>query len=111
MGEDDVLFGKRLKQARDRAGISQRQLGFRIGLEPSGASPRINRYERGTRAPAFAIVKEIAAELNVSPSFFYEPDDTLAVILLYLGAMDDAGKVRLLEQLKKSIPNDPSIHS
>lgn len=102
MVDDGVLFGRRLKEARERAGVSQRQLGFRIGLENSGASTRINRYERGTRAPAFGIVRNIAAELNVPPSFFYESDDTLAEILLHLGRMDDAGKAAVLEALKGS---------
>lgn len=99
MEEDDVLFGKRLKEARERAGVSQRQLGFRIGLDPSGASTRINRYERGTRAPAFGIVCDIAADLKVPPSFFYETDDTLAAILLHLGELDATARAALLAEL------------
>ncbi|MEO5335083.1 MAG: helix-turn-helix domain-containing protein [Magnetococcus sp. YQC-5] len=101
--EDDVLFGRRLKNARERVGVSQRQLGFRIGLDPAGASTRINRYERGTRAPAFDIVRTIAIELGVPPSFFYEPDDTLAEIVLLLGRMDVAGREALLEKLRRGL--------
>ena len=103
-----MLFGKRLKDARERTGVSQRQLGFRVGLDPSGASTRINRYERGTRAPAFGIVCIIAAELNVSPSFFYEPDNTLADIILLLGQMDASSKSALLEELRERLaPANP----
>ena len=98
-----MLFGKRLKEARERTGVSQRQLGFRIGLDPSGASTRINRYERGTRAPAFEIVRNIAMELRVPPSFFYEPDDSFAELILLLGRMDVARREALLEKLRMGL--------
>ena len=61
------------------------------------------RCEKETRAPAFDIVRDIAVELSVPPSFFYESDDTLAEILLYLGRMGDAGGTAMLEALKRSV--------
>ena len=101
MGDDGSIFGRRLKEARDRKDVSQRQLGFRIGLERSGASTRINRYERGTRNPAFKIVSAIAQDLNVSPSFFYEPDDLLAEMILLAGKMTEPERRTLVATMRK----------
>ncbi|WP_366931802.1 hypothetical protein [Paraburkholderia xenovorans] len=39
-----TVFGGRLKEARLRAGLSQKKLGIVAGLDPSVASTRINRY-------------------------------------------------------------------
>lgn len=42
------MFTKRLKEARLALGISQRELGRRIGLPEDVVSSRVTRYERGT---------------------------------------------------------------
>ena len=99
--EDDILIKQRLSCARERAGISQRILGLKMGLEPSGASIRINRYENGKRTPAFTLVRNMAKVLNVPVSFFYEPDDTIARIIMAVGDMDEKKRMSLLLQLEK----------
>lgn len=74
-------LAKRLKEARLRAGLSQEQLGIRIGLEPESASTRMNRYELGKRAPDFGLVERISAELGLPAAYFYAVEDDEAELL------------------------------
>lgn len=46
---DNTVFGGRLKEARLRAGLSQKSLGIAAGLDPFVAGTRINRYEPFSR--------------------------------------------------------------
>ena len=48
--EDGSVISRRLKQARVLAGLSQKQLGIKAGIDEFSASPRINQYERGNGA-------------------------------------------------------------
>lgn len=75
-------FPKRLKEARLKAGLSQRELGFRIGLEPGSASSRMNHYEKGRHIPDFSIVKLIAEVLGIPPWYFFcdSDEDALRII-------------------------------
>lgn len=56
-------FGSRLKQAREKAGLTQAQLSFRTGLKTF--SP-IAQYEQGRREPSITTLFLIATELNCS---------------------------------------------
>lgn len=75
-------FGVRLKSARLAVGLSQEQLGVQAGIEEASASARMNRYEKGTRAPALEIVQRIACVLRVPVSYFFSEDDDEAELLL-----------------------------
>jgi len=56
--------GRRLRQARDQAGLSQRQLAF------PGCSPAyLSRIEAGERTPSLQLLRELARRLNVSEEF------------------------------------------
>lgn len=41
------LCPKKLKEARVRKGLSQKQLAILAGVNPSSASSRMNQYEKG----------------------------------------------------------------
>ena len=73
---------KRLKEARLRAGLSQEQLGIRIGLEPESASTRMNRYELGKRVPDLELIERVAAELKLPAAYFYAVEDDEAELLV-----------------------------
>ncbi len=73
---------KRLKEARLRAGLSQEQLGMRIGLEPESASTRMNRYELGKRVPDLELIERVAAELKLPAAYFYAIEDDEAELLV-----------------------------
>ncbi len=96
---DGNMFATRLRMARERMGFTQKKLGILIGLTPSVASPRINRYERESRQPNVITVARISKVLQVSPSYFYEPDDLIAEIILRLNRMPRTHIEALLSSL------------
>ena len=62
--DDPAAVGRRLKEARQRAGLSQRQLAF------TGCTPAyISRIEAGDRIPSLQLLKELGARLGVSASY------------------------------------------
>lgn len=84
MAECNAIWGQRLKAARLKAGLSQKQLGILAGLDPSVASTRINRYELGIHKADYQIARHLAGVLSVPVAYFYADDDDLAEwILLY----------------------------
>lgn len=76
------LFSMRLRQARERAGISQHELGVRAGVDESVAGPRINQYENGVHQPRQEMVLELANALGVPAAFLSTKDELLARLLL-----------------------------
>lgn len=76
------VIGKRLKEARLRAGLSQEQVGIEADIEPDSASVRMSRYEGGSRTPNPELVEKIAAVLRVPAAYFYASDDMTAALLL-----------------------------
>ncbi|PVZ66813.1 XRE family transcriptional regulator [Pelagibaculum spongiae] len=79
---NDSPFSTRLKEARERKSVSQKQLGISIGLDPSVASTRMNQYEKGRHEPGFSILKKLAAYLEVPTAYFYCEDDQLASLMV-----------------------------
>ncbi len=73
---------RRLREARETEGLSQKQLGIAAGIDQFSASPRINQYEQGKHQPDFGTVKRLAAVLKTPPPFFYTEDDALAKVIL-----------------------------
>ncbi|NIB44317.1 helix-turn-helix transcriptional regulator [Pseudomaricurvus alkylphenolicus] len=77
-------FTKRLKQARTHAGLSQRELGIRAGIDALSASARMNQYEKGVHSPDYEIAQSIAQELNVPTCYlFCEEDDVADMLVAY----------------------------
>ena len=59
--DDPRAVGRRLRDARERAGLSQRQLAF------SGCSPAyISRIESGDRIPSLQLLRELGRRLGVT---------------------------------------------
>ena len=58
-------WGKRLKQARLAAGLSQKQLGIEAGIDEGVASTRINRYEMGVHKPDPSVAVALGKVLKV----------------------------------------------
>jgi tetratricopeptide (TPR) repeat protein len=62
--DSPAAVGQRLKDARERAGFSQRQLSF------SGCSPAyISRIESGDRIPSLQLLRELGKRLGVSEDY------------------------------------------
>lgn len=102
MADADRQWGRRLKQARTSAGLSQKQLGIQAGIDEFVASTRINRYELGVHKPDFQTAQNLARVLNISAAFLYAPEDDIAALLFrYSRATDDqrAGVRKLLQSI------------
>ena len=83
------IFAKRLKEARQNAGLSQEKLGVEAGIEEASASARMNQYERGKHEPDFLMVERIAQVLNVPEAYFYAKDDMTAWLLVAFHRMPE----------------------
>lgn len=60
-------FGKRLRILRKRRGMTQKELGLRMGYPESSASIRIAQYEGSDRHPKQHAIEKLAEILNVTP--------------------------------------------
>ena len=58
-------LGANLKRLREWRGMSQRQLGEKLGLEGQNAITTISRMERGGVTPSVARLRVLAKALNV----------------------------------------------
>ncbi|KWB49158.1 XRE family transcriptional regulator [Burkholderia ubonensis] len=93
--EPTTVFGRRLREARRRAGIPQDRLGVEIGLDEGTASARMSRYETGTHEPPFGIAVKLAQALRVPTAYFYCEDDGLADLVLAWGRLSKAERKRI----------------
>lgn len=78
------MIPKRLKEARQRAKLTQERLGVLAGIEEATAYSRLSHYENGTHKPTFDLVCEFARVLNVPECYFYTVDDGFAEAVLDL---------------------------
>ncbi len=62
--DDPVRLGRRLRETREAAGMSQRELSF-----PGCTAAYISRIEKGERAPSLQLIREFAARLGVGEHF------------------------------------------
>lgn len=97
-----AVFARRLAQARERASLSQTQLGVLAGLDPAVASPTINQYERGKHEPQLKRAKRLAEVLGIPPAFLFTEDDLLAELLLRWNGLSVRKKKELLKLLDTS---------
>lgn len=94
---------QRLREARTRKGISQRELGVRLGMEPSSASGRMNHYEKGRHSPDFPTLKRMADELGVPIAFFFAEDEVSAELIDLIAKLSEKEKKKLISELTKSL--------
>ncbi len=89
--------GIRLKTARERAGLSQRQLSF-----PGCTAAYISRIEAGARVPSLQMINQLALRVDVSGQWLatgveLEPLEPLqlieAEVALRLGEVDEAERL------------------
>jgi transcriptional regulator with XRE-family HTH domain len=58
--DDPVAVGRRLHEARENAGLSQRDLAF-----PGCSAAYISRIERGERIPSLQVMRELARRTGI----------------------------------------------
>lgn len=97
-GVKQMTIGQRIKEIRKQRGLTQQEVGKRIGVTASF----IGQYENGARFPKFETLKKIAAALNVD---VYTLDPTLSGDSLKLDSLPE--EVRSL--IEKGVDGDLSI--
>ena len=96
-------IGTRIKRVRTLRGITQKELGVRLGYSERNADIRIAQYESGKRTPKEDVINGIAHILEVSPEALKIPD-----IESYHGFIFTL--FELEEQFGLTLDNDPTIY-
>ncbi|MCE0555594.1 helix-turn-helix transcriptional regulator [Motilimonas sp. E26] len=95
----DSPIPKRLKDARQKAGFTQKELGMRIGMDQGSASGRMNHYEKGRHTPDISVLKRMAEELDVPLHYFFCEDDITAELVCLIDKLPEQNKLELLNLL------------
>ncbi len=72
----NVAIGKRIRQAREEAGINQEDLGHQIGL----GQDTISLYEQGKRSVPLDTLYDIARALDNPISCFLDCGETIVIV-------------------------------
>lgn len=99
--EEQNPIPARLKTARKKANITQKDLGVKIGMEESSASGRMNHYEKGRHVPDINTLRRMAEELDVPLNYFFCESDLSAELACKIDKMTEEEKVALLEYIKR----------
>ncbi|KOO09066.1 helix-turn-helix domain-containing protein [Vibrio hepatarius] len=90
----------RLRYIRKLQGITQQELGIKLGMDQAGASARISQYETGKHAPDYATVKRISEALNTPVAYFYCEDDIIANIVIEVSSHNLTTKLEILNLIE-----------
>lgn len=91
---------ERLKQARQKTGISQKDLGVKAGMDESSASGRMNHYEKGRHVPDIEMLHKLAEVLDVPISYFFCEDELSAELVCIFEKLSEEEKVNLVNLIK-----------
>ena len=92
---------RRLNETIKRAGISQKTLGIRCGIDPSVASSRVNHYCTGRHVPNFTLLEKVSVVLKVPVSYFYTTDNETARLLASYHLLSTRAKKELIRTAEK----------
>ncbi len=90
---------KRIAEARQKAGISQKELGIRAGIDEFSASPRINQYEKGKHTPDYTTLVQLGKVLNTPVPYFYCEDDLLSEMILCFSTLQRQEQQKVIKLL------------
>lgn len=97
------IFAKRLKQARELRGLSQRALGDALGLGKQVGSTRINRYERQASLCDMETASRIARELDVPLAYLFAEEDDQAEMNLAFCKLTKTQRAKLLAEIERLV--------
>lgn len=87
------LYINRLKECREKIGISKQEAARRIGI----SQPAYLRYESGDRKPSLQTTKEIARVLNTSVDYLVGNSDDNNPTLIEISKDDNSELFRIIE--------------
>ena len=101
-------IGRRIKEARERLGLTQAELGERVGVTGSA----ITNYEKETSHPKEQVIYKLIETLDVDANYLFQDcvklpkdknDITLAEYehIKKYRTLDDFGKERIEQELDK----------
>lgn len=96
----NAVLAARIRAARMALGISQSELGRRMGWAPEVASSKINRYENVRHLPNFETAQELADLLGVPLLTLCARDDRVAEANAHLSEMSAAELDAVLEKCR-----------
>ncbi len=80
--------------------ISQKDLGIKIGIDPSSASGRMNHYETGRHMPDIETLMKLAKELGVPVNYLFCESENSATLACLIDKLDDEAKAKLIKLLE-----------
>lgn len=98
-----AVLAMRLKELRKAMGVSQAELGVRMGLPEDVASTRVNRYEKGVHAPDIDTAERMAAELGVPLAYLLTKDERLAEMIRGFSELPTEDQDRILGEVGKAL--------
>src|SRR5690242_4955909 len=91
--DDPAAVGARLREARERAGYSQRDLAF-----PGCSAAYISRIEAGARIPSLQLLRELGRRLGVSADYLATGDELAPAELRERAFVDAEVALRLADR-------------
>jgi len=94
-------LARRLKEARVRKKVSQKELGILVGIDKFSASSRMNQYEKGRHAPDYSMVQRLAEFMEIPACYFYTEDDQLADMILLFSRLDEGARKEFIKKMPR----------
>lgn len=115
---DGVIMVFRIKEAREKVGLTQKELANSLGIKPT----TFNGYEKGLHDPKSEILKQIAIQCNTSVDFLLgiseansrnKVDDNLDIrkqcTINNFDLLNEKGKEKLFEYSEDLVVNEKYI--
>lgn len=90
--------GSKLRVKKPRS--PRKNLGVKIGMEPSSASGRMNHYEKGRHVPDIGTLERMAEELDVPLNYFFCRNELSAELACIIDKLSDEEKAALIAKMK-----------
>jgi transcriptional regulator with XRE-family HTH domain len=120
--EDKRLFGERMREARDKAGLTNREISERLAKSEPGTAEwysevatlrrNLRRWLRGHNRPGADVAIEYAEVCGVSPSYFHTgvvtDEDVLTPLMRALEGVIDKRVADRTSELREIVQTLPS---
>lgn len=112
-----MTIGEKIKFIRTFRGITQKELGIKVGFDEKGADNRIAQYETNYRVPKKDMLLQMAKVLNVNPlNFISEVSGSAEDIMQTFFWLDEdnPGAINLFQLVKNpgkcNASEDDAVH-